>query len=109
MCSNVAYGILCTLGTIGSVIAPPIADLVCAPCPVCTPNGQCAQNVVNVDYPPFIFGMLCMLSALFTMCLPETKDSELPEDLNDVRKGPFLELCEKAFNKMRCGYNQAIS
>jgi hypothetical protein len=42
-----------------------------------------------------VFGALCIVSALCTLCLPETKDHELPEDMADIRKGPFINILEK--------------
>jgi hypothetical protein len=59
-----------------------------------------AQNDVNRIYPPLVFAALGFTSALITLCLPETMHTGLPEDMADVRPGPFQSACQRYWHKL---------
>jgi hypothetical protein len=92
---NSAGGLMGVLASGGGVLAPIVASLVgcwllvSAPC----------QNEVNNNYPPIIFCATCIASAVCTLCLPETMHHELPEDMADIRQGPFLHACNAAWRR----------
>lgn len=48
---------------------------------------------MNKSIPPGLFGGMSLLAAGCMICLPETKGTNLPEDLDEARAGPLHTFC----------------
>jgi hypothetical protein len=73
---------------VGGMISPYVTDLVKIKSEKCKKSNF--QREYNKIYPPILFCSLSLLSIVITLALPETRNQKLPEDIQDVRLGPFL-------------------
>jgi hypothetical protein len=50
------------------------------------------QKDIDARLPPLVLGVMSVIAAFFVLFFPETKGIPLPEDLEDLDAGPFLNL-----------------
>lgn len=50
------------------------------------------QKKIDTRLPPLVLGILSLTAACIVLLFPETKDTELPEDIEDLDPGPVLGL-----------------